>query len=721
MSIRRTTSEVLQLAAAHGHGGRWDLCAELCLAVLAAEPDRAEALHLAGVARQRLGDFRAAVEYLERAVAADPGRAQYHTNLGAVCEAVGQPSRAFACFRRALELDPHSATAHYNAGNILRREGRLDEAEAEYRRALAENPDFPPALLNLAALWSDRDRPAEALTLLERAVALQPDSFEALNNLGILYRDLGRAAEAEACYRKALRINPQFAEAYCNFAGLLKEHDQREEAERAYQQAVRLKPELLDAVQGLAALYKEQSRLTEAAECYRQALRRGPNPLAQIELATLLPAVYASAEEMAQTRRRLTSDLSQLVADGVQTDFCKSTPHTLFYLAYQGSNDRSIHELAARLIEPPGPDQFPVRRAPSPRLRVGFVCKVLRDHTVGYLWQNMVAELSRERFEVLVWSPQSNDAVTERIRARADHWTPLPPRPALTRRQVLDAELDVLVFPEVGMDAGVWALAGVRMAPVQCVGWGHPVTTGFPSMDYFLSSRLMETADADEHYRERLVRFDGFGLCIDRPRLPSPASRAEFGLPEDRRLYGCLQSLFKIHPDDDPLLAEILRRDPQGTLVMLEGSLPAWQETLLQRFERHLPDARSRVRFLSRQTPDDFLRLSSRMDVMLDPLHFSGGRTSYEALAMGVPVVTLPSQLLRGRITLGVYRAMGFDDCIADSKEQYVELALRLAGDRDYRQAVCDKIQAGCGRFFDDRSAIREFEQFLLRAAAKEV
>lgn len=718
MPSRHTTSDVLKLAWRHVHEGQWEICAQLCEAVVQVEPERADALHLAGVARHRLGNMNAALEYFRRAVAADPQNSQYHTNLGAVWDSLGASQQALACFRRALELDPNSATALYNAANILRQEGRLDEAEASYRIALSKKPDLAPAMLNLSGLLADQDRIAEALELLERALALQPASREVLNNLGILYRDLGQPAEAEACYRKAIRIAPQFAEAYCNFAALLKDQDKHQEAELAYAEAVRLKPSLADALQGLGALYKEQSRLPQAADCYRQASRLGPNPLARIELATLIPAVCASTAQIQEFRARLTSDLAQLVADGLRIDFCKTTPHTLFYLAYQGLNDRPIHRLVAELVSP-GPELLPARRTAPPRLRVGFVSKVLRDHTIGYLWQNMIAELSRERFEVCVWSPASNDPVSERIRARADRWTALLPRPALTRRQIAEAGLDVLVFPEVGMDAGVWAVAASRLAPVQCVGWGHPVTTGLPTVDYFLSSRLMEPADADGHYSERLVRFDSFGLCIDRPQLASPASRAEFGLPDDRHLYGCLQSLFKIHPDDDPLLAEVLRRDPQGELVLLDGSSPQWREALWQRFEGTMPDVLARIRVLPRQTPEGFLRLSSLMDVMLDPLHFSGGRTSYEALAMGVPVVTLPSGLLRGRITLGVYRAMGVDDCIVGDRQQYVELALRLGGSAELRQAIRQRILAGCDRFFDDHSAIGEFEQFLLRTAAE--
>ena len=711
---RRSLSEALELARTHSRNGRWDLCAQLCEAIVQADPLRHEALHLAGVARHQRADLPGALEYFRRAAELQPHNPQYQTNLGAVCDSLGDRDRAAECFSRALELDPRSTTARYNLANILQSRGRLDEAEAAYRQVLAERPDSPAALLNFAGLLSGQERHYEAQELLERALTLVPDSPHVLSNLGILYRDLGRFADAEACYRNAIRSAPAMAEAHSNLAGLLKEHGRMPEAEAEYQEALRLRPDFAEALAGLGGLYRERADLARAAECYHKAMRLSPNPLARLEHAVLLPAIYASAEQIRRRRSELVAELTRLVADRVRLDLCHSTPHTLFYLAYQGLNDRPVHELVARIADA-GPDAAPRRRPQGTRPRIGFVSKVLIDHTIGQLWQNMIAGLSPKKFEVFVWSPAVDDPVTRRIRARADHWAMLSGRPSFVRRQIAEAGLDVLVYPEVGMDPGVWALASQRLAPVQCVGWGHPVTTGFPAIDYFLSSRLMETADADQHYTEQLVRSERFGLCLDRPQLSRPASRADFGLPEDRHLYGCLQSLFKIHPDDDAQLAEVLRRDPAGELVLLEGTAEVWRRDLLERLKTSMPDVLPRVRFLPRQTDQDYLRLCSLMDVMLDPIHFSGGRTSYEALALGVPVVTLPSGLLRGRITLGIYRAMGVDDCVASDRTQYVDLAVRLAGDTDFRRSVRDKILAGCDRFFNDRSAITEFEAFLLR------
>jgi predicted O-linked N-acetylglucosamine transferase (SPINDLY family) len=134
-------------------------------------------------------------------------------------------------------------------------------------------------------------------------------------------------------------------------------------------------------------------------------------------------------------------------------------------------------------------------------------------------------------------------------------------------------ELDVLFYPEVGMDPLTYTLAFSRLAPVQCATWGHPVTTGLPAIDYFLSSVDLETEEADGHYTEKLVRLPRLGVCYERPPMPAPAERTSLGLPERGHLYACPQSPFKFHPDFDAILGGIPAPRPEGVLVLAGGAM----------------------------------------------------------------------------------------------------------------------------------------------------
>jgi predicted O-linked N-acetylglucosamine transferase (SPINDLY family) len=300
----------------------------------------------------------------------------------------------------------------------------------------------------------------------------------------------------------------------------------------------------------------------------------------------------------------------------------------------------------------------------------------------------------------------------------------------VARRLVADQQLDVLFYTDIGMDPFTYTLAFSRLAPVQCVTWGHPDTTGLESIDYFLSSELFETEEADEHYSETLVRLQSLPAYCYRPgREPWQSSAAKptapskgrdhFHLPNDCHVYACLQSVFKLHPEFDDILGGILRRDPKAVLVMSEGYYPHWREVLLKRLRVSLADVMNRVRLLGWLKYDDFINLNAISDVLLDPMHFGGGRTSYEALAFGQPIVTLPSRLLRGRMTLAMYKKMQVLDCVAGSPQEYVDIAVKLGCEPDYRATVRSKIQAANDVLYEDKEVVRELESFFEQAVAK--
>lgn len=157
-----------------------------------------------------------------------------------------------------------------------------------------------------------------------------------------------------------------------------------------------------------------------------------------------------------------------------------------------------------------------------------------------------------------------------------------------------------------------------------------------------------------------------------------------------------------------------MRRDVRGRLLMVKGLNREWDERLMARWRRVMPDVADRVVWLDRMGRGAFLGVTSLCDVMLDPIHFCGGNTSYEALAFGVPVVTMPSRFVRGRLTYAMYRKMGTDACVATSGEDYVERAVMLAGCEEVRRELYARSEV----LYESDAAVREFETFLVSATS---
>ena len=312
------------------------------------------------------------------------------------------------------------------------------------------------------------------------------------------------------------------------------------------------------------------------------------------------------------------------------------------------------------------------------------------------------------------------DEMARWIRQRCDHYVEVPLDLPQARRLIAEQRLDVLIYTDIGMEPVTYSLAFSRLAPVQAATWGHPVTTGIHTIDYFISSEDLEGPELDQQYTERLVRLKHPAIYYYRPIPPSRLEeRGKFGLPEAGTLYVCPQSLFKLHPEFDEILGGILRQDPRGTLVLLQGKHAHWETLLRQRFTDTMADVQDRIRFLPQLDHKRFLNLNALADVLLDPIHFGGGNTSYEGLALGVPIVTMPSKMLRGRITYALYRQMDVMDCVVNNSQEYVERALQLGTDADYRAATRAKIIAANAVLFENGAGVRDLEIFLEKAVTQ--
>ena len=360
------------------------------------------------------------------------------------------------------------------------------------------------------------------------------------------------------------------------------------------------------------------------------------------------------------------------------------------------------------------------------RIRVGLVSQFFRNHSIGRTSRGLFARISREDFEVtaIFLAPVVDDDCSQAIRRDADRCVVVPHDLPQAREQIAALRLDILFYQDIGMEPFGYFLSFARLAPVQCVSFGHPDTTGVPAVDWFVSNDLYETAAAQPHYSEQLFLLHDLGSLAYyyKPALPPAAkTRAAFGLAEDRPLYLCPQNLFKVHPDMDDLIAGILRRDPCGVVVLVEGRVRNWTQLLRRRWQSTMADVQARIVFVPRMRDDDFLNLVALADVMLDTVHFNGMNTSLEAFAVGTPVVTLPGAFQRGRHTQAMYRKMGLDDLVAGDAQAYVESSVRLANDAGWRQAVSARIRAGSDVLFEDAAVVREFERFFRAALQRAV
>lgn len=679
-----TLTACLESAWSNQKAGRLDAAKADCLRALALAPGHPNALHHLGLVAHAGGRLDEAERLIRQAIAATSDNPTFFYTLGIVCQDKGSLPEAVAAFRRAVDLKPDLVQASFNLGSALTEMGQLEEAAQAFSEAAARRPDYALAHGSLGALQLRLGAVDKAVESFRAVVALMPDRPKAHYDLGQALSAAARWDEANACFKNALALDP---------------HDARSAAAQA-------------------DLLARMNRVDDAVAAYGRLMAIRPASLAvALDAALMLPTVYASTQQMAACRARYLSGLERLEAElprllgAAPAELLAAAERVNFHLAYQGEDDlepqvrygriiRSILERAAPnyLAAAEGP-----RRPGKPR--IGFASFFFWRTTVGSYFSSWVSALDKREFDVYAYHlGPVEDQVTRGVKAAASHYRHLDGSLLDTAAQIRADQLDVLVFPELGMNGKTFLLAAMRLAPVQCAAWGHPVTSGLATVDTFFSCAEMEPENAARHYSERLVTLPGIGTRYARPTLPEPKDRTSLGLPEDQHLYLFPQSLFKIHPDNDQLLAEVLRRDPKGTLVMFESRNPFSQSTFRTRFDRVLDEygiGRDRLLMLPFLRHDDYLRVNMHADVMLDCLNWSGGNTSLDAIGAGLPIVTLPGPLMRGRQSRAMLRLVGVPELIAADREEYLTMATDIARDGALRRDLSHRMLEGGIEIFD--------------------
>jgi protein O-GlcNAc transferase len=667
-------------------------------------PQSADAHNDRGVILAANALFSEALPCFERAVALKAGYVEARNNLGRTLRSLGRLDEALQQFELVLESGPASPVAHFSLAAMFEQAGRKTDAEKHYRGALALRPDFVDVHLHLAVLLQDMDRLPEALAHTERAVALQPDSAGARNNLGNILRGLGRRTEAIAQYETALAIDPDSLMAHYNCGVALRGETRIAEARPHFAKALELKPDFLEAelalcMAELPALYDDEPEITESRDAYANRLAR---LCVDVEGASV-PAALASA----------------------------IGSHQPFYLPYQGRNDRELQteygSLVCRILAAlyPAPPALPDPPTPNEPVRLGIVSGFFRQHSNWKIpikgWLKL---LDRNRFHVSGYHTSGErDHETAVAEDLCDRFVQGPLSLDDWRRTILDDAPHVLIFPEIGMDQVSAQLAGQRLAATQCCSWGHPVTSGFPTIDYFLSSDLMEPEGAADHYSERLIRLPNLSIHYEPPDIsPVRIDRAELGLRASAVVYWCCQSLPKYLPQFDRVFARIAAEVPDCQFTFIEfgggkGVTAMFQARLDRAFSAVGRDARDHCVFLPRLAQDRFVAAIGQSDVVLDSIGWSGCNSVLEGLVHNVPIVTLAGEMMRGRHTAAILEMMGIGETTARTVDEFVSIASSLGRSRERRSELSAEIATRKHHLYRDRECIVALEAFLDRVA----
>ncbi len=557
---------------------------------------------------------------------------------------------------------------------------------------------------------ASRHREVEALC--RQQLQQQPDDVDAMNFLAAALLAQGQAQAGIECLRRAITSAPS-AEAYRNLAAILAARGDADGAIENYRVAVRLQPALGDAWNALAALLKALGRYDEAEECCRRGLEHHTHAALRHTLAAALFEQGRVDEAMIEIRAALALNPD---APGAHSDLLRM-------LSYADGQDpvavyREHRAWAARHAQPLERTAPPHSNDPDPNrpLRVGYVSPYISKHAVTFFLESVIQHHDRRNFEIFLYADVAQpDEYSQRLQQYGAHWrATLSLTDSDLAQRVREDAIDVLIDLSGHTSHNRLLAFARRPAPVQVNWLGFPSTTGMDSMDYRITDAYCDPPGMTEHLNsESLVRLPGIYMAW-RPPDNMPVVGALPALANRYVTFGSFHSCFKITPSTAALWRRILQRVPDSKLRVLAVSSEG-----AQRHVRALLTqdgiAPERIQFLSRLAFDEYLAEFGNVDIALDTFPYHGATTTCFALWMGLPVIALAGRTHASRADVSMLNNAGLPQLVADSSDEYVEIAGRMAADLNSLAAMRADLRPRMSRSpnTDGASCARDLEDAL--------
>lgn len=700
----------LQAAIARHRAGDLSGAIEGYKAVLAARPNDIDALGNMGIAFQSLGRREDAVHVYRQAALVDPNAVNVRINLGIALLGLGRNHEAESSLREAISINENDAIAHANLGLALHAQRRVLEAVSSCRRALELRPDFPEAQLNLGTILRELGEFSAAEACCRRAASLRPRFAEAHLGHGNALRDLGRLDDAIMAYGRALDARPDFADAYVNLATALRFVGRLAESERNCRRALALQPNLAEAHLALACTLREIGRLDDAETSCRRAIAiKGDVSTFHSNLGNILRDLGRIDEAVSEFE-------TAIALDRMDTNVHRGLLMTIMYSSTIDPNASfQLHRrFSAAFEDVPTANHGRFTNSPDParRIRIGYLSSDFRSHAAAANLLPLLRAHDRSKLELFLYSEVGRpDLVTNSFAALADSWrSTVGMGDRDVAAMIREDFVDILVVLAGRFDANRPLVCLYDPAPI-CISSHDVATSGLSSIDYLISDRCLTPRDTIEHFSERLLCLPSFYLAEMPNDLPCTIERS------GPIVFGCFNNVSKV---SDPVLAlwgSILASMPESKLALRYRT--AYREPSIRRRVLTALTARG-ARSDQVAFPENaasyrkHLEIYNEVDIALDTFPFSGSTTTFDALIMGVPVVTLPGWSMVSRWSASMLTTLKLTELIAGSPDDYIAIVRRLSADRPKLAALRASLRDSFARspLCDARRKARQYERF---------
>ena len=657
---------------------------------LEADATQVDANFLLGNAHSSMGNYQDAIVAFKNTLSFVPGHVFALVNMGQCQDKLGQFSKAERSLHQAVELDPNNVEANVALAHLFSRKTQYDKAEHHAKNALDNSPDQISVLLTYANVLRKQNRYAEAEQLYRSSLSVHPTDSSLLVELGSTLREQQKFDAASEHYDYALKIAPRSSKILRAAGAYYQSIRNHQRAHDLYKRFLEVNPDDTGMLNNMAIVLRDLNRFEESEEYYLACAEKEANP------AYVYNNLGILAMEMAKPQESIKYYKKALDADPTYKD---ARSNMLFYMNYLDTMtpDELYKEHldwglwhATPLLE--GSCVFPNDPNEERKLKIGYVSADFYGHAVSYFIESALRHHDKDKFEVYLYAHvRTPDAVTKRIQSYNHHWRDIVQLSTVELSDLIrQDEIDILVDLGGHTAGNRLEVFAYKPAPVQVTWIGYPNTTGLSTVDYrFVDHFTDPEGDADQHHSETLWRLPRSFTCyLSHHEDPKPSSDLA-AKSKGVVTFGSFNNAAKISSRSIAAWAKILKAVGNSRLVLKSASLidKGTQDRLHSEFANHGIES-SRIEMFGKMSSAEHMQFYNTIDIGVDPYPYNGTTTSCEALWMGVPIVAMPGERHAANVTASLLNQVGLGELVAESEEDYVNIAADLASNLDRLEEI---------------------------------
>ncbi|MBF0211517.1 MAG: DUF3808 domain-containing protein [Desulfamplus sp.] len=708
--------------------GRLSEAADAFRKAIKFKPNYFEALFNLGLASTNIGNYEEALDAFKKVIKIRPDYSDACTNIGNIYMVYKKESDAIEMYRRALKSKPNDPIASINLaialksldktdeaieilekslkkfpnepeillnlGNIYHAKEEMDKAIKFFEALVAINPNHEKGLYNLGTTFMNMGQYAKSISYLERVLKLSPNDLHGLNNMGLVHFNIGDFKNALNFFEKAIELYPNFPKTYNNIALVYKRLEQKTNAMENFQYAIDRDPEFAEAYHNLAEMQRESSMLEDASINAKKAIELQPDLTPANTHYSYVLKWLCEWEEY----DRLKVHIDKLVREEIDKG---QSPGESPFMNIIREDDPSYNlkvanffahnftETAKNLNIKFAFDERlkEAKNSKTRKITIGYLSSNFRNHPMAHLLCDLFKSHNREQFQVNCYSIGHDDKSEYRKRFMQDADVFRDIRYvgyAESAQLIFDDGVDILIDLMGYTHGSRLEISALRPAPIQVRYMGMPGTTGGNLFDYIIVDEIVLPRDQQIHYAEKFIYMPYTYQINDRSKKISdePVTRDMFNLPEDSFIFCSFNTSYKIDPIIFEAWMEILHKTENSVLWLMPDNERAGENMLKVAKEKHGISPDRIIYTKSIPIPEHLARIGLA-DLALDTRAVGGAATTSDALWGGVPVITLLGSRFVSRMSASILSAIGLDELITDNIEQYKELAIHFAKNRD--------------------------------------